>query len=114
MNENKAHIKIMRVAREMLDGDIDLLVGCRIITGLHSNADEPQDDIFMPFRAVDSETDHWPLGVSRDLCDTEYLKRVDSQIERYLDLEAEYIKTACRNVIEKLSSLAIKNNSESE
>lgn len=114
MSDNKAHAKIIRVAHEMLDGKINLLDGCRIITGLHSRAYKPEDDIFMPFRAVDSETDHWPLGVSRELCDTEYLKRVDSEIELYLELESEYIKTACRNVIKKLSKPLTVDDSENQ
>jgi hypothetical protein len=99
MNENEVKNEIVKVARGMLDGKIDLLIGCRVLTGLQPDLNESEQDILMPFCAIDSETDHLPYGVSRDLCDREYLERVDREIEHYLEHGTEYIKTACQNVI---------------
>lgn len=104
MNKNWSDNEIVSIAREMLEGDFDLLIGCRAIAGLYSNASEPEDDIFMLFRAVASEIDKWPIGVARDLCDPEYLKRVDKDVSAYLSDTTECIRQACEKVIEYYST----------
>ena len=103
MNSIEAKKEIIRVAKEMLAGAVDLIIGCRVITGLSCNTDDPQDEIYLPFIALDSETDHLPMGSVRELCDPDYLKRVDKEINRYNELAREDIHKACVELVKKLS-----------
>ncbi len=101
MNEIEAKKHIVETAQKMLDGDIHLIIGCRIITGLSCRTENSNDKIFNTFLALDSETDHLPLTVSPDLCDPEYLKRVYKESDRYLSLASDDIKNACRAIINR-------------
>ncbi len=103
MNDCETKKEGIRLAKEILDGNLHLISGCRIITGLSCDTNNPEDDIYLPFIAVDSETDHLPMGSVRALCDPDYLVRVDKEINRYIDLESDDIREACVELIKKLS-----------
>jgi len=94
-------LEAIQIAREMLNGNMHLILGCRILRNLSLKSGLYEDNIFTPFIAVDSETDHFPIGKMRDLCDLDYLKRVDVEINEYLDIERPYIITSCQNLINK-------------
>ena len=104
MNEIETKKEIIAIAQEMLSGKIHLISGCRMIRGLRYDTDRSDDEFFFTFRAVDSETDHFPLGKVRELCDEDYLKRVDKEISDYLANAGEDIRRACSNLIQTLSS----------
>lgn len=103
MDNTEARKEIVEVARSMLAGKTHLLVGCRLIRRLRFNTDEADAEIFVPFRAIDSEIDHYPIGVNRDLCDAEYLKKIDQEIEEYLADTHEFIEEMCKKIIDRYS-----------
>lgn len=104
MNQIEAKKEIIRIASDVLNNNVNLIEACRTITGLSCDTDNPEDDIYNPFVAVDSETDHFPMGSVRDLCDPEYLARIDKEIERYIELANNDIRKACYELIKKLSN----------
>lgn len=104
MGSVEAKNEIVQIAKEMLNGEIHLILGCRYIRGLRHDTEIPEDDIFMTFRAVDSETDHFPLGKVRELCDPEYLERRDKEITAYLEAAGDDIRKACIELIKKFSN----------
>ncbi len=104
MNDCKAEKEIVKTAKGMLSGDIQIIIGCRIIKSLRHQTDRPDDEIFTPFIGIDSQTDHYPLGNVRDLCDPNYLARVDKEMEEFLCFASECIREACCDLIKKLNN----------
>ncbi len=104
MDSEQVIREAVRTAHEMINGNMQLITGCRIIRNLIWKTDLSEDDIFLPFIAIDSETDHFPIGKVRELCDLDYLKRIDVEINDYLEHEREYILTSCNELIEKFEN----------
>lgn len=92
--------KIVRVAQAMVEGKIQLIQGCRELCGLLSRTSEPERDVFLAIIAVESETDHFPLGDVRKECAPDYLKRMDREIDRYLEDARGDILCACHEIIQ--------------
>jgi len=57
----------------------------------------------MPIRAVDSETDHFPIGDVRQHWASERLKKMDSEMQSYLDDVKSDILAACREIVRAFS-----------
>lgn len=97
--ESQKRIELVRVADEMLKGQMHLIEGVRRICGLRHQIGDADNPVFMPIRAIDSETDHMPLGQMRDGCETGYLQRIDSEMKAYLDQAKDDILSACREIV---------------
>ena len=97
--------KITAVATAMINGEMSLIEGCRIISSLRHTANSPNDDIFNVFVGVDSETDGYPLGKVREGFNPEYLRRLDDDIEQYLEGERSSIIRSCQELIERFSKV---------
>lgn len=96
-------LELTRVAHDMINGKMHLIEGVRKICSLRHAVDDPDNDVFMPIEAIDSETDHFPLGEMRSHCALEYLKRADAETERYLDDARKDILKACEEIIHVFS-----------
>lgn len=59
--------------------------------------------MFNVFVAIDSETDHFPIGEYRKNWDTEVLKKIDIKIKEYEEDTKDQVKNACINLIKQLS-----------
>jgi len=101
--EAVARKELVKVANAMLDGTFHLLEGARKINGLRFRINDPENKIFNLFVAVDSETDHQPLGPMRALCALEFLRRADEEMEHYLADTRDSILRACRELIQAYS-----------
>ena len=95
--------ELVAVAKAMLAGEANLLEGVRLICALRFAVEPPDKEIFLTFQAVDSETDHFPLGATRALCSQEYLKRSDEEMQAYLMSARDGIIQACREIVETFS-----------
>jgi hypothetical protein len=78
---------------------MNLIEGTRKITALRHEVENPDGEIFMIIGAIESETDHFPLGSVRAQCAPEYLKRADEEMQRYLADAKDAILTACREIV---------------
>ena len=66
---------------------------------------ELRDDVrdrFIPFVAIDSETDDLPIGAVRDLWQPDALARKDLEISRCEQLYRKQVAEACLALIESL------------
>lgn len=97
--ESQSRAELIRVAKEMLEGRRHLLEGVRRICDLRHQIGDDDNPVFMPLRAIDSETDHIPLGQVRDGCNAGYLQRVDAEMKAYLDQAKEDILLACKEIV---------------
>lgn len=91
--------ELIAVANAMLDGKMDLIEGVRKICSLRFAVGDPDNDVFMPIRAIESETDHSPLGEMRSRCAPDYLRRMDAEMQRYLSDARQDILEACKEII---------------
>lgn len=102
INESNRN-ELIAVANAMLNGETNLIEGVRKICSLRHSLGDPENDVFMPIRAIESETDHFPIGELRKQCANDYLQRVDNEMQRYLAEAKEDIFTACQEIIQVFS-----------
>ncbi|MBK8321760.1 MAG: DUF2489 domain-containing protein [Betaproteobacteria bacterium] len=108
MSENKttsAESKqaIVAVSQAMLDGRIDLIEGVRKICRLRFEYGDPDSALFLPFRGIDSETEHFPRGNLRDRYASGSLKKIDSESDAYLATARDDILQCCRELVQALT-----------
>ena len=95
--------ELIDVANAMLNERIDLLEGVRKICSLRHSIDDPNNEVFHPFRAIDSETDHFPLGETRSMYDKSKLAQLDEEMSAYAANARKDIFDACKNLIREFS-----------
>lgn len=100
----KASIKdkrseLVAAATAMLNGALNPIEGARKICELRYQVGDPDNEVFMPIRAIESETDHFPIGENRNQCAPDYLQRMDEEMGRYLADARGDITSACREII---------------
>ncbi len=98
--------KIVSVSRDILEGNIDVIEGVRKLNALRTLLSNPEDEIFLPIRAIDSETDHFPIGNQRANWAPESLKKLNQEIEEYLADARDDIFEICRKIIRVYSDEA--------
>lgn len=101
--------ELIAVAEGMIDGKINLIEGVRKITALRHDVGNPDEKLFMPIRAIESETDHFPIGSARMQCAPDYLKQADEEMERYLTNTKDDILAACREIVRAYSRASLKS-----
>jgi hypothetical protein len=93
---------VVRCAREMLAGAIGVIEGSRILARLRCDVgDGDFDPDFLPFVAIDSETDHLPVGTVRDYWDRDALAAKDLEIGEAEAFHREAALVACRRLVER-------------
>jgi Protein of unknown function (DUF2489) len=100
---SKARLELIQIAKAMIAGDFNLIEGVRRLCSMRFEIAESDNQVFMTLRAIESETDHFPLGKMRDLCDAKYLERIDAEMNHYVTEAKKDILIACNEIIEKLS-----------
>jgi hypothetical protein len=91
--------ELVSVAKTMLAEDVNLILGIRRICALRFAIGDPDNEVFLPIRGIDSETDVFPLGDMRKNCSREYLKRMDNEMQNYLSQAHGDILRACKEII---------------
>lgn len=95
--------ELVAVASGMLAGVVNLIEGMRRICALRFAIEDPENDVLLPIRAMESETDSFPLGAMRSNCSEDYLKRADAEMESYLAGARDDILQACREIVRAFS-----------
>ena len=90
---------ILRSAVALRRGEMDPVEAARCITKLRLETSCPDDDVFMAFRVVESDTDRFPLGEARYSCAPEYLERADAELATYLKEATPDLLKACDELI---------------
>jgi hypothetical protein len=100
---SKSQAELLAVARAMLEWRMNLIEGARRINSLRFAVGQPQHPVFVPIVAVESETDHVPLGKHRDRCAPGWLAEVDEEMREYISKDGEVVRDACREIIRMYS-----------
>jgi hypothetical protein len=97
-----AQRRAVSIARAVLAGEKDVLVGARDLCGLRFKADVPHDDAdFNCFVLIESETDALPLADERHRWSAAALLRLDPDITRATKWATEIGWQAFRNVVRR-------------
>jgi hypothetical protein len=100
--------ELVSVAEAMIVGKMDLIEGVRKITALRHEIGDGDDQVFVPIRAIESETDHFPVGAIRTQYTSDYLKRLDEEMTLYLADAKQDILGACREIVRMYSKVSSK------
>jgi hypothetical protein len=68
-----------QVLKDLRSGRVGITEGCRNVARLRHALGEERNELFLPFVAVDSETDHFPLGDVRTRWSPSALEREDKE-----------------------------------
>jgi predicted regulator of Ras-like GTPase activity (Roadblock/LC7/MglB family) len=94
--------EVVRIAREMLSGDIGVIEGARLLVGLRPTVTRDSlDPDFLPFAAISSETGNFPIGKQRDLWAPSALEQKDKEIRQAEELHRPSAHAACRVLIKR-------------
>jgi len=98
------HQEIVRVARGVLDGTIEIAAGAREMDRVpfrsHSKLKDKDDD-FLAFVGINLVTGHIPLGDVRSKWDPQVLRDKDRELARLEESLRDRALRACRNLIAK-------------
>jgi len=98
--------QIVAVAQGMLDGDIDLVAGCRKLVSLHRQAGNPDDPAISTIVGIESETEEFPVGAAREFWAEADLARKDEELFQYLELARPILIEACREILKATGKTA--------
>jgi hypothetical protein len=96
--------QIVTIARSILSGEIGIIAGARQINGWRFDVGAEHDPDFLLFVGLDSETDHLPVGESREHWSAEALQAKDAEIARCESFYRTRALEACRRLIQKYES----------
>jgi hypothetical protein len=96
-------------AKAFIEGRIGLIEGCRKLNGLAFDLVPhwAEDQDFVVFGAVASQTDELPVGSARQYWDALALKREDARIADAESQCREQGLTACRRLLERLRDASL-------
>lgn len=95
--------ELISVATAMIEGRLHFIEGSRKICALRFDVGQPEHEVFVPIRAVESETDHFPLGDVRARCAPDYLRKMDAEMNKYIDAARQQILSACQEIVRVFS-----------
>jgi hypothetical protein len=92
---------VVRCARDMLNGSIGVIEGSRTLARLRDVGNGDFDPDFIPFVAIDSETDHLPVGNVRKYWALDVLAHKDLGIRDAEEFHREAALAACRRLVNR-------------
>jgi hypothetical protein len=106
-SEERAHREVVTVATAILDGSVGIIEGARQLSALaHDVVDDWRaDSDFVVFGALDSSTDHLPIGRVREYWDPVALVDRDREVKRIETDARPKIEQACRNLLQRFADV---------
>jgi hypothetical protein len=103
MNADKKN-ELLAIVQDMLSEKMNLIEGVRKINALRFAIGDPDNTVFYAIRAIDSETESYPLGTLRSYCDEDYLRHKDKELAEFLLIGRTDILKACRVILQVYGS----------
>ena len=96
--------RVAELARQILDGEIDVLDGSSKIAALRWEVEvEESDQDFLAFVGVESETDHLPIGIAALNWSDEALARKEPALQRARDWAIETVRAECASLVARFA-----------
>jgi hypothetical protein len=100
----KQKARALEIANGVLANQVGIIEGARELAHLRWQVtDDEFDPDFIPFIAVDSETDAFPIGKERAYWASSVLVEKDREIKQADDLYREKILAACRVLVARFT-----------
>ncbi|MCB8979707.1 MAG: hypothetical protein H6657_20040 [Ardenticatenaceae bacterium] len=94
--------RVVQVAEQILNQEIGLIEGTRLLSRLRGEVTEGQfDPDFTLFIGIDSETDALPVGDERQFWADSVLLEKDKEIRRLEDFYRDNVVAACKVLISR-------------
>lgn len=103
------HREVVATARGVLDGSIGIVEGARLLARISFELGADDDEPFVSFQDIDSETDDYPTGDARSRWNTASLAREDAKRARYEAEIREAVEEDCRTLIARYKELPSNN-----
>jgi len=101
-----AVVRALDVARRFIAGELGTLATCRALSALRGEVGRDLESVFRTFVGVDGETDDLPVGPVRAEWNPVALALQDIEIARCENEYRSVVLKACRELIERLRSIA--------
>lgn len=97
--------ELVRTAREIIDGSVGVIKGCRKLVSLQHQIDVGALDAdFLPIVGIVSETDELPIGDVRQNWNPDALAELDDEIQETQALYKPTADAACTKLIDRFGS----------
>lgn len=96
--------EILIIVNDILEEKIGSIKASRKLIRLFSEIGFDDDNDLLVFKALDSETDHLPVGKLRENYSSQKLKEIDEEIKKYEDFYRNSVMSACKNILKKYST----------
>ena len=95
--------RVVAIAEAILRGELGIIEGARQLSSLAHGLvnDWTTDPDFLVFGALDTETDHLPVGAVRSFWDPTALREKDASVERIEAAARAEVEQACRSVVSR-------------
>lgn len=95
----QAETEAVSVAVDIKAGRLDLIEGARKLTRLRFRTNNPDDEVFYPFRAIDSETETFLTKAERINFTEKDLETRDKERSEYLEAVGNDVPNYCNDLI---------------
>jgi hypothetical protein len=96
--------RVAELARQILAGEIEVLDGSCQIAALHCEVEvEDEDQDFMAFMLVSSETDHLPIGTEALNWSDEALVRKEPELQHAREWSIETVRAECASLLARFA-----------
>lgn len=102
--QEQIRVRILRVARELVIGEIGVIAASRELGHLRHEVEPLLANVLVTFTAIDSETDALPVGDVRKEWSPDVLKRKDKEIAEAEDFYRESAINAATELIRLLET----------
>jgi hypothetical protein len=99
----KYHERVLATCRDLLESRIGIIEASRELSRLRFAMGAEDDPDFIVFVAIDSETDHSPVGSVRRDWAPDALEAKDREIREYEEASRDDAYRAARNLLKKYS-----------
>lgn len=96
--------ELVVTADDMISGAVNLLDGVRRICNLRFEIEDPENSLFLPIRAIESDADEFPAEAIRSNFSHEYLQQLDQEMRDYLEDTKNDILKACQSIRDEFSA----------
>ena len=97
--------KVVETAKGIISGEIGVIEGSRKLSSLRFDVtDVDHDPDFIPFVAIDSESDHIPLGSVRDRWSETGIAKMDLERKETEDHYRKWAIEASEKLLERYAS----------
>jgi hypothetical protein len=97
-NDSSLESKIVEISKKILEGEVDLLVGCRQLNPFRFKTEKFRE-LLLPISGIVSETDDFLIGNERLGSSSDFLFRMDRERDKYLQKVKSIIVETCQAIV---------------